>query len=139
MAFRFRLEINGISVAQVSEVTGLSIETETESYEEGGINDFVYQLPKKTKYQPLTLRRGITCAEDLWGWYNDVRSGTFERKNGAIVLIDATGNDTWRWNFIEAYPVKWAGPDFKAESSTIAFEAVTLAHHGIWKELVYDF
>lgn len=134
MAFRFRLEIDGISVAQVSEVNGLSLETEIEPYEEGGINDFVYQLPKKTKFQPLTLRRGITPDEDLWEWYKEVRFGKFKRKNGAIVLIDASGKDTWRWNFIDAYPVKWAGPDFKAESNTIAFEAVTIAHHGIWKE-----
>jgi phage tail-like protein len=132
-SFRFRLEIAGITVALVSEVTGLALETEVEAYEEGGVNDYVYQLPKKTKYQPLTFKRGITDAGDLWKWYQDVRSGTFERKDGAVILMDVTGEDKWRWNFSRAYPIKWTGPDFKAESSTIAFESVTLAHHGIKK------
>ena len=65
-SFRFRIEIGGIIVAQVSEVTGLQLETETEPYEEGGVNDFVHQLPKRTKYQHITLKRGITDLDGLW-------------------------------------------------------------------------
>jgi len=113
-SFRFRLEIAGITVVLVSEVTGLALETEVEACEEGGVNNFVHQLPKKTKYQPLTFKRGITDAGDLWKWYQDVRSGTFERKDGAVILMDITGEDTWRWNFSRAYPVQWTGPDFRA-------------------------
>jgi phage tail-like protein len=47
--------------------------------------------------------------------------------------MDVTGEDTWRWNFFDAYPVKWTGPDFRAETNAIAFETVALAHHGIRK------
>ena len=132
-SFRFRVEIEGITIALVSEVTGLQIETETEPYEEGGTNDFVYQLPKRTKYQPITLKRGITDLDERWKWYQDVVNGKFERKNGAIILMDVAGNDKWRWNFFQAYPVKWTGPDFKADSNTVAFETIGLAHHGIKK------
>jgi len=132
MAFRFRIEIEGITVAQASEVTGLSVETDIETYEEGGNNVFVYQLPKRTKYVHLMLKRGITDADDLWKWYDDVRSGNkFPRRNGAVVLLDNKGGDYRRWNFREAFPVKWSGPDLKADSGTVAFESVTLAHHGI--------
>ncbi len=133
-AFRFRLEINGVIIAQVSEVSGLQIETETEPIEEGGVNDFVYQLPKRTKYQNITLKRGITDKEELWQWHQEVVDGRFERKNGSIILVDVKdSSDKWRWNFTNAYPVKWKGPDFKADSSSIAFESVDLAHHGIKK------
>lgn len=133
MSFRFLVEIDGIVTAHASEVTGLQIETETESYEEGGVNDFVHQLPKRTKYQHITLKRGITDRDELWKWYQEVISGDFKRKNGAIVLMDVTGEGKWRWNFEKAYPVKWTGPDLKADSSSIAFEAVELAHNGIKK------
>ncbi len=133
-AFRFRVEIGKITVAMVSEVTGLQVETETETYEEGGENTFVYQLPKRTKYQHITLKRGITDRDDMWRWYQDVVHGIFERKNGTIVLMDVTGKDKWRWNFSEAFPVKWTGPDLKADSSTVAFETIELAHHGIKKD-----
>jgi phage tail-like protein len=133
MSFRFLVEIDGIATAHASEVTGLQIETETEPYEEGGVNDFVHQLPKRTKYQHIALKRGITDRDELWAWYQEVISGKFRRKSGAIILMDVTGKEKWRWNFHGAYPVKWTGPDFKADSNTVAFETVELAHNGIKK------
>ena len=133
MSFEFRIEIEGIVYAQASEVTGLSLETETEPYEEGGVNDFIYQLPKRTKYQHIILKRGITDKDEMWNWYQDVVNGKFKRKNGAIILLDVTGDDKWRWNFIDAYPVKWTGPELRADSNTVAFESIELAHHGIKK------
>ena len=132
-SFRFRVEIDGITVAHFSEVSGLQVETETEPYEEGGVNDFVHQLPKRTKYQNITLKRGITDLEDIWRWHQDVVSGKFKRKNGSIILMDSAGEDKWRWNFSQAFPVKWTGPELKADSSTVAFETVELAHHGVKK------
>lgn len=132
-SFRFRIEIGGLTIAQVSEVSGLQIETETEPYEEGGVNDFVHQLPKRTKYQHIILKRGITDLDDMWKWYQEVISGKFKRKSGSIILIDTNGEEKWHWNFSEAYPVKWTGPDFKSDSSTVAFEAIELAHNGIVK------
>lgn len=137
MSFRFRIEICGITNARASEVTGLQIETETESYEEGGVNDYVHQLPKRTKYQHITLKRGITDNDELWNWYQDVVNGEIERRNGAIVLMDLTdkseGSDIKYWAFEGAYPVKWTGPDLKADSNIVAFETIELVHHGIKK------
>lgn len=134
MSFRFRVEIGGIITAHASEVTGLQVDTEIEQYEEGGVNDFVHQLPKRTKYPHLTLKRGITERDELWEWHQEVVSGKFKRKSGAIIIMDITGNkEKWRWNFHDAYPVKWTGPDFKADSNTVAFETVELAHNGIKK------
>jgi phage tail-like protein len=131
--FRFRVEIDGIAVAHFSEVSGLQVETETEPYEEGGVNDFVHQLPKRTKFQSITLKRGITDVDTLWQWHQDVVIGKFQRKNGSIILLDEAGEDRWRWNFSNAFPVKWSGPDLRADSNTVAFETVELAHNGIKK------
>jgi phage tail-like protein len=133
MSFRFRIEIGGFMSAQASEVTGLQIETETEAYEEGGVNDFVYQLPKKTKYQHIILKRGITDRDEMWKWYMDVVNGMFERKLVSIILMDITDEDKWRWDLSKAYPVKWTGPELRADSNTVAFETVELVHNGIHK------
>jgi hypothetical protein len=40
--------------------------------------------------------------------------------------MGAHGHDKWRWNFIQAYPVKWIGPELRVESSTVAFETIEL-------------
>lgn len=126
-SFTFRVEIEGIMVAGFSEVSGLRLETETETYEEGGVNNFVHILPKRTKHQNIILKHGITDRHDMWAWYQNVVSGTFERRNGSIILMD-NYKDKWRWDFFQAYPVKWTGPDLKADSNTVAFETIELVH-----------
>lgn len=132
LSFRFRVEVGNIIVANVSEVSGLQIEIETETYREGGVNDFVHNFPKGVKYQPLILKRGITDLDDLWNWYKDARAGTIIRKGVTVVLMDESAkNEKWRWNFKEAYPIKWTGPELKASSSTVAFESIELVHQGI--------
>ncbi len=130
ISFRFRVEVNGIINAHASEVSGLQSEIEIEPYEEGGVNYFVHQLPKRTKYQNLVLKRGFTELEEMWTWHQDVIYGTIERKEVFITLIDTTGAEKWFWIFYDALPVKWTGPEFKAESGTVAFEAIEFAHHG---------
>lgn len=132
-SFRFLVEIDGLVVGGFTEVSGLQAETETEEYREGGVNDHVHRLPKLTKYPNLTLKRGITDSDVLWQWYQEVISGIFKRKNGSIVLLDYAAREKWRWNFYQAYPVKWAGPDLKADSGTIAVETLELTHKGLVK------
>lgn len=133
LGFQFQVEIDGLITAGFSEVSGLAVETETEEYKEGGFNDYVHILPKGSKYRNLVLKRGITDSDVLWNWHQDVVNGKIERKSGRIILYDNKGNEKWYWTFEDAFPVKWTGPDFKADSGAAAVEALELAHHGIKK------
>jgi phage tail-like protein len=36
-----------------------------------------------------------------------------------------------RWTFEQAYPVKWSGPQFKADDNAVAVETLELAHEGM--------
>ncbi len=131
-AFNFLVEIQNLVVGGFSEVSGLQAETETEDYHEGGVNNFVHRLPKGTKFPNLVLKRGITDSYDLWVWYQQVMFGEVKRRNGSVVLLDNTYVEKWRWNFVDAYPVKWVGPDLKADGNTVALETLELAHNGLW-------
>ena len=133
LSFRFLVEIQGLIVGGFSEVSGIQAETETEDIQEGGVNDYVHKLPKITKYPNITLKRGITDCDALWKWHQDVVNGKVERKTVFIILLDCEGNEKWRWYFERAYPVKWAGSDLNADSSTVAVETLELAHEGIKK------
>ena len=42
------------------------------------------------------------------------------------------------WDFKEAYPVKYTGPDFRADSGAVAFESVELAHRGLSRPTIGD-
>lgn len=130
-SFRFWVELDGMLVAGFTEVSGLQVETEVEEYQEGGVNNFVHRLPKVTKYSNLVLRRGITSSTALWDWHKNVVEGNFERKNGAVILLNQNGLELWRWNFYDSYPVKWNGPELKSSSSEVAIESLELTHNGL--------
>jgi phage tail-like protein len=129
--FRFLVEIDSLVVAGFSEVTGIQVETETEEYREGGVNDHVHKFRKITKYPNLMFKRGLTDSAVLWNWYRDVVDGRVQRRNGAILLFDRSGVPVWRWEFVQAYPVKWTGPDLRGDGSATAIEALELVHKGL--------
>jgi len=132
--FNFFVEIGGLLVGGFSEVTGLTIETELTPYREGGLNEYVHQLPGPTKYPTnLILKHGLTDIDTLWGWHQDVVSGNFKRRSGSIYVLDRARLPAMWWNFTDAFPVKWIGPELRAESNTIAFESIELVHRGISK------
>jgi len=134
MAFNFLVEIEGLLVGGFSEVTGLQIETVVETYREGGLNEYEHKLTGPTRYPSnLILKHGLTDIEMLWSWHQDVTQGNIERKNGTIYLLDRQRLPAMWWDFMEAYPVKWTGPELRAESNTVAVETVELVHRGISK------
>jgi phage tail-like protein len=133
MSFRFLVKIDDLVVGGFSEVSGLQAEIEFEEIREGGVNDYVHKLPKITKYPNITLKRGITDSDVLWKWHQDVINGKIKTRSGLIVLLDSEGNEKWRWTFDSAYPVKWVGPDFKADSGVVSVETLELVHMGIRK------
>ena len=132
-AYNFLVEIEGIIAGGFSELSGLDMSTEVESIREGGVNDYVHRLPKWTTQSDLVLKKGQTDRDLLWNWYADVVAGKVERKNGSIYLLDAQGIPAMWWDFFQACPVKWSGPTLNAAAGQVAFESLTLAHHGLTK------
>jgi len=134
LALNFILEIGGLTVGGFSEISGLQGEIETEDYREGGQNSFIHKLAGPAKYSSsLVLKHGLTDSDDLWTWFQDAAGGNIERKNVSVILLNSTGDEILRWNFSEAYPVKWTGPDLRAGSADVAVESLELAHHGFEK------
>ena len=128
--FKVKLEIDKVIEAGFSECSGLQVETEVEEIREGGLNEYMHRLPKGSKYVNLTLKHGMTDSDVLWNWYKDVINGTVKRKLVSVLLLDGEGNEKWRWNCQGAYPVKWTGPELKADASAVAIETLEIAHNG---------
>jgi phage tail-like protein len=132
LAFNFLVEIDDLVVGGFSEVSGLQVEIEVHDYREGGLNEYIHKLAGPTRYPSnLTLKRGLMDTDVLGSWLAQVTQGVVQRRNGSIVLLDATGQEAARWNFTAAYPVRWKGPDLQASSSAVAVETLELAHHGL--------
>jgi phage tail-like protein len=129
--FNFLVEIEGILAGGFSECSGLQVETEFFDYREGGLNEYVHRFAGPTKYPPLILKHGLTQIDGLWSWHQDVISSKIERRNGTIYLLDKQRLPVMWWDFKEAFPVKWTGPELRADSGSVAIESVELTHRGL--------
>lgn len=130
-AFNFLVEIDGMLAGGFSECSGLSVETDVFEYREGGVNDFTHRFAGATKSPNLVLKHGLTVLDGLWEWHQDVVSGTITRRNGSIFLLDERRVPLTWWDFRQAYPVRWNGPDLQAGSASVAFETIELVHQGL--------
>jgi len=137
MGFNFLVEIEGLVIGGFSDVSGLQVATDVLDFQEGGQNEYVHKLPGPTRYPSnLVLKRGLTDIQTLWTWHQEVISGSIVRRNGTVYLLDRQGQQAMWWNFKEACPVKWSGPDLKAESNTVAMESIELVHRGLSRPAV---
>jgi phage tail-like protein len=115
------------------------METKVFEYREGGNNQTTLKFPEHTSHGNVTLKRGVTKANELIDWQLDVASGAFSLRKRednprvAIVLKDEAGAEVKRWVLRRAFPTKWIGPDLKASASEVAIESLELAHEGIEK------
>jgi phage tail-like protein len=123
--------VTGMAVGSFSEVSGLEVNTEFEEIKEGGVNHFVHKLPKISKYANLVLKRGITNSDLLFKWHQNVIMGIIDRKSLTVILVDTQKRELKKWMYQNAFPVKWTGPDLKADSNTVAIESVEMVHQGL--------
>jgi phage tail-like protein len=132
--FNFLVEIDGITRAFFSEVSGLESETAVIEYRAGDKVNTVRKLPGLTKYANIVLRRGITQDAELWNWRKAVVEGNIDRRNGSIVLLDDALNPVVRWNFRNGWICKIEGPALNASANDVAIETIEIAHEGLERE-----
>ena len=131
--FNFNVEIDGITRAGFHEVGGLDSSIDVIEHREGGDNTVMRKYPGLVKLSNISLKWGMADDTDLYDWHRQWAEGdpAAKRKNGSIVLLDRQGQEKARWNFFNAWPAKWTGPSFNAESNDIAIETLELAHEGL--------
>jgi phage tail-like protein len=131
---RFYVDIDSIEEGYFTECSGLTTEVEVKTYEEGGLNEYVHKLPGRVKYSNITLRRGLGYSGDAWRrWCTDIFKAdgkAISRKGLTIRLCDSEGKTAGSWQVQGAFPVKWTGPEFKADGTNIAIETLEIAHNG---------
>jgi phage tail-like protein len=133
-AFRFEIRLDDLAVGGFSECGGLQLETEVHDYQEGGLNTGVHRFPTRTKQVNLTLRRGVVDRV-LWDWFADAVQGRIRRRDGSVLLRDPSGERVLaEWQFRDAFPCKWSGPDLNATQNAVALESFELCHQGLERQ-----
>ena len=142
--FHFKVEFNGVDGANTDteqrfqEVSGLSVEVETETLNEGGENRFEYKLPKRAKYPNLVLKRGLLTNTALLNWFKSAMNAyflavtipplDFQPSDILITLLDEADQPVAIWNVVQAYPLKWSMSDLKSSENAVVIETIELAY-----------
>jgi phage tail-like protein len=130
--YNFRVEIDGITRAGFKSCSGLEISQNAGAYREGSDRSLIVRkIPGLVTTSDVTLARGITNDSELWQWRKKLGSGTVDRRNMSIVLVDDSGKDVIRWNLRNCWPTKWTGPTLDATSDELAIETLVIAHEGL--------
>ncbi len=124
--FRFGLELSGLVVGWFTECGGLTITRSVFPVQEGGVNDYIHQLPGQVGRTNITLKRGVADST-LWDWFQKGQyDGQVERRNISIILLDQEQIELERWNLVDVFPVKWSVSDLIASDNTIAVETIEM-------------
>lgn len=132
---RYVVDIGGQEMGYFTEISGLQAEVEVFEYQEGGENSYTHKLPVRAKFSNITLKRGVVADNTyLWDWFKSAMQGQFERRHISIIEFGQDFSETHRWNIIDAYPVKWTLPQYKASENAVAVETLELAHRGFTRD-----
>jgi len=139
--FKFRVKWDGRYVAGVSKVSALKRTTEMVEHREGGDQSTSRKSPGRTKYEAVTLERGVTHDLEFERWANkvwnfgaglgaEVSLKDF-RKEISIEVYNEAGQKVLAYNLFRCWVSEYQSlPDLDANANAIAIQTIKLEHEG---------
>ena len=139
--FKFRVKWDGRYVAGVSKVGALKRSTEVVEHREGGDPSTGRKSPGRSKFEPITLERGVTHDLDFEQWANkvwnfgaglgvEVSLADF-RKDIIIELYNEAGQLAKAWRVFRCWVSEFQSlPDLDANANAVAIETIKLENEG---------
>lgn len=109
---------------------GLGCEMVLEQREEGGTNDFTWQLPSRLKYSNIKLSRPVGPDTAMIAAWFQRMNVTYAPTTAVIAALSLTMGPVAVWSIGGVVPVRWTGPSLSLESPKVATETLELAHTG---------
>ena len=139
--FKFRIKWDGRYVAGVSKVGALKRSTEVVEHREGGDPSTSRKSPGRTKYEAITLERGITHDLEFEAWANKVwHVGTGLgaevslkdfRKDVILEVYNEAGQLALAYKIYRCWVSEFqAVPDLDANANAIAIQTIKLENEG---------
>ena len=143
----FRVKWDGRYVAGISKVSALRRSTEVVEHREGGDPSSSRKSPGRTKYEPITLERGVTHDTEFEKWANkvwnygaglgaEVSLASF-RKDLILEVYNEAGQLVLAYKIYRCWVSEYqALPDLDANANAVAIQHIKLENEG-W-ERDYD-
>ena len=139
--FKFKIKWDGRYVAGVSKVGSLKRSTEVVEHREGGDPSTSRKSPGRTKYEAITLERGVTHDLEFEAWANkvwhvgaglgaEVSLKDF-RKDVLLEVYNETGQVVLAYKIYRCWVSEFqAMPDLDANANAIAIQTLKLENEG---------
>ncbi len=139
--FKFRVKWDGRFVAGVSKVSALKRTTEVVEHREGGDPSTTRKSPGRTKFEPITLERGVTHDPEFERWANkvwnfgsglgaEVSLADF-RKDIIIEFYNEAGQLALAYKVFRCWVSEFqALPDLDANANAVAIQTLKLENEG---------
>jgi phage tail-like protein len=145
--FKFRVKWDGRYVAGVSKITALKRTTELVEHREGGDPSSNRKSPGRTKYDPVTLERGVTHDQEFERWANKIWNYGSQpgseaslkdfRKDIIIDFFNEAGQLAISYKVYRCWVSEYqALPELNANANAVAIQSIKLENEG-W-ERDYD-
>jgi phage tail-like protein len=139
--FKLRIKWDGKYVLGVSKVSSLKRSTEPVEHREGGDPSTGRKSPGRTKYEAITLERGVTHDLEFEKWANKVWNfgeglGTEVslkdfRKDVILEVYNEAGQLAIAYKIYRCWVSEYqALPDFDANANAVAIQTIKLENEG---------
>ena len=139
--FKFRVKWDGKYVAGISKCSALKRTTEVVEHREGGDPSTGRKSPGRSKFEAITLERGVTHDVEFEQWANkvwnfgagpgsEVSLKDF-RKNIVLELYNEAGQPVLAYKIYRCWVSEYqALPDLDANASAVAIQHLVLQNEG---------
>jgi phage tail-like protein len=134
-AHSFGIEIDGVLIKQIQEVTGLKMEQDVIELKQNTADGkfVIKKLPGRQKAGEVTLTRGLTDDNSFEKWVEASRLGKMgdARKGGAIIVFDYEGNAIKRYELENAWAKSLELNTMKAGDTSVLTEKLVVTYEGL--------
>jgi phage tail-like protein len=128
----FGLEVDGIQITAINEVSGLKMEQDVIELKQNSPDGkyMIKKLPGRPKAGEVTLTRGLTASNSFADWVKDAHFGVMPkaRKGGAIIVFDYEGKPIKRYNLTNAWPKSLEVGSMKAGDTSVLTEKLVITY-----------
>lgn len=137
--YMFRVWWDGRPVAGISKVSALKRTTEVVSHREGGDFSTPRHSPAGSKYEAVTLERGVTWDLEFEAWANkvyDVSAGVVSslkdfRKDVTIQLMNEAGQVVMAYTLFRCWVSEYqATAELDANANAVLIQSIVLQNEG---------
>ena len=139
-AFRFIVEMEkgGVVVGAFSQFSGVKVQVDTLQARSGNdIRGVQETIPVLTRFQPVTLTKGVVGNNDFLQWLFSVAARPYtgpdmaDRRTLNVVALTDKGQRGVVWSLKGAFPIGYELAPMDGGRSEVLSESLTFAVHGV--------